>query len=165
MDSPQKAPKYIFIWLTVFSPLLCLAVCEWIRTLPFRNGAAFNGYAPLDSHTYYMIKFGAIILSIVNAGMVISLRSSIYSGTMSGPMSKMLLPVVESKIPINTAILSVLLFLTAISNAIATYGFTLFLLNGVRADSYPFMLASFAIMLSLMPTKGLLDRMRALRRN
>jgi hypothetical protein len=157
--------RFIFIWLSIFSPLLYLAVCGWIRNIFARHGGLFMGYAPLDARSYAMIRSGAIILAVVNAGMVISLRSSIYAGIPSGPLAKMLLPVVESKLELDTAIFSVLLFLTAVSNAIATYGFTLFLLNGVRADSYPFMMASFAIMVFLMPTKGLLKKIGELRKS
>jgi hypothetical protein len=162
--NPPKI-KFAFIWLSIFSPLFYLAVCEWILAIPAgHGGGVFMGYAPLDAHSYAMIKSGAIILGVVNAAMVISLRSSIYAGEPSGPLAKMLLPVVESKLALDAAIFSVLLFLTAISNAIATYGFTLFLLNGIRADSYPFILASFAIMISLMPTKGLLKKIGELRK-
>jgi hypothetical protein len=55
--------------------------------------------------------------------------------------------------------------LVAMCNTVAVFGVTLFLLNGIRMDSYMLMAAAFLLMFLYPPKKALLDKIAALKKS
>jgi hypothetical protein len=165
MDEQKIATRQLqAIWITMAAPLMYLAVCELILRLGV-HGAVYKGFAPLDPQTYNIVRIGAYVLSAFTTAILIRSRMAINEGSVTGLAAIFLKRVETSGDNAYTVAVQSFISLVAMCNTVAVFGVTLFLLNGIRMDSYMLMAAAFLLMFLYPPKKALLDKIAALKKS
>lgn len=165
MDVQKKVLNRIFgVWLSMAAPIVYIGICEFILRAG-AHGTAFKGYAPLAFPVYNAVKTTAYLLSALMAAMIVNIKISINEGRVSGLSAIFLKKIEISGDDVSETVAQSLIVLIAICNSAAVYGITLFFLNGIRGDSYPLMIVAFLLMMLFLPTKELIDKMAALKKN
>ncbi|MGA3282577.1 MAG: hypothetical protein ABSD50_16535 [Smithella sp.] len=125
----------------------------------------YHGYAPQKQNIYNIIKYAAIFFGLINAGIILNLRISISNGISSGFLAKMLNPIMDMNKDLEAESYKLLKFMAVIYNSIATNGLVIFLLNGIKEDAYPFIIVALILLIFVMPTEGLMDKLAQMRQN
>jgi len=77
----------------------------------------------------------------------------------------MLNPIMDMNKDLEAESYKLLKFMAVIYNSIATNGLVIFLLNGIKEDAYPFIIVALILLIFVMPTEGLMDKLAQMRQN
>ena len=161
LEQKQKTIR-VFFWANAAAPLIYMAVCELLIRFVFKAG--HPGYVGLPAATYNLLRIAAYAIAAVETILIVSVKSSLSSGSPSGAAAFFLKQKAKGSTDDMMAAQGFLILILAFCTSIAIYGLALFLLNGVRQDSYPLMILGVVLCLLFDPTKENLNKIIALRK-